>query len=109
MVRVIGVWGVHVCVCVCMLWGMVFRVACDTVGVIDVLCRWCVLRCGTSYTMCCIGDGRSGSVGCGIIRCCIFHYYFEVLCSLSPVNIEGNTSSCKLTRNPGYTHMVFAM
>lgn len=60
-VRMIDVCGV------CVLWYVVFRVVCTTMGVVDVVCRWCVLRCGVSYTTWCTGGGRSGSVVCGII------------------------------------------
>lgn len=66
---------------------------------IDVLCRWCVLRCGMPYTVCCMEHRRCGSVGYGVIWCYILHYIFEVPCSLSPVNTEGNISSRKFIWN----------
>ena len=101
--------GSAVCAMLCgAVWcvRMIEVMGCDIQGgmwhsgsYIDVLYTWCVLRCSMPYTMCCTEHRRCGSVGYGIIWCCIFCYFFEVPCSLSPVNTEGNISSCKLIWN----------
>lgn len=80
-VRIIGC-GVCVLACACaracLLRNMGFRVLCNIVGVVDVVCRCCVLRCGISCTMWCIGDGGSRSMMYVIIDAIFYTTFLKV-------------------------------